>query len=308
MAEMSNDQYKALNQNKGSGRTWIFVALGVLILGLGVAVYFNMKQSEQNEFIQAELNDTYSKLEGMNTELQDKIEEIEKLGGDVNQLRQIKDEMETEMEALKKDNQIAWAQYKKIQNKVEGYRELLIMKDEEIAKLTAMTEELLTENTDLKNEKNVLNDSISELDLTRQKLQEKVNMASRLKAENIKVYGVNRRGKERDGDLKARQIEQLKIEFNIAENEVAPIEGKDVLIRILEPEGNVLFDVARGSGTFMHNGKEEFYTAKQEILFDNTKQQLTFFYEKGGEFDPGQHKLEIYTDGYIMGIEPFMVK
>ena len=289
-------------------KIWLFSLIGLLIVVLGISIYYNVDLSENKKFMEAELESTYTEIEDMRDELDSKIIQLEKLGEDVDSLRIIRGEMETEMEELKRNNQIAWNQYRKIQNKVEGYRELLVMKDKEIANLKALNDELLSENKDLKVEKNSLNDSISELSRTKTELAEKVAVASQLQAENIKVYAVNRRGKEREGEFKARQIEKLKVNFNIAKNDVAPVEGKDILIRILQPEGKVLFDVARGSGTFMYNGREEFFTAKQEILFDNTEQELTFFYEKGSEFAPGQHTLEVYTDGYIMGSENFYVK
>lgn len=306
----ANEPRKTYGNDNGTNKnkTWIIAGLILLIVVLGVSLYFNYSQNKENAFMEAELDDTYQQLESMRSELDSKIVEIERLGGDVEELRIAREEMDLQLEELKNNNQMAWSQYNRIKNRVEGYRELLILKDQEIDKLKQVNEVLLTENTTLKEEKNQLNDSINQLATTRNKLEEKVEIASRLKAEDIKVFAVNRRGKEREGEFRARQIEQLKVEFSIAENDVAPIEGKDILIRVLEPEGNVLFDVARGSGTFMYNGKEEFYTAKQEILFDNTGQQLTFQYEKGSEFIEGQHTVEIYTDGYIMGSETFVVK
>ncbi|HYC85583.1 MAG TPA: chromosome segregation protein SMC, partial [Chryseosolibacter sp.] len=86
------------------------------------------------------------------------------------------------------------------------------------------------------------------------------------------------------------------------------IEGKKIMIRIIDENNQVIFDVARGSGTFIYNGKEEFYTAAQEILFDNTHQKLTFTYDKGSEYATGTYTLEIYTDDYLMGKGEFVVK
>jgi len=80
------------------------------------------------------------------------------------------------------------------------------------------------------------------------------------------------------------------------------------MIRIVDENGQVLFDVARGSGTFLFNGKEEFYTESQDVLFDNTKQKLSFLYDKGSEYASGTYKLEVYTDDYLMGAGQFTVK
>lgn len=303
MSEKTPDTNNKAKSNKG-----VFIVIGILAATLLVAGYFIYDLNKDKKFIAAELESTSTELTQMQTELDEKIIQLERLGENVDSLKAVRASMETEIEELKNSNQIAWSSYKKIKDKVEGYAQLLKMKDKEIANLKAVNTELLSENTDLKTEKNQLNDSISELAQTQQKLTEKVEMASRLKAENIQVFGVNSRGKEREGEFRSRQADKLKVAFNIGENEVAPVEGKEILVRVVDPEGNVLFDVARGSGSFMYNGKEEFYTAQQEILFDNSRQQLTFMYEKGSEFNPGKHKVEIFTDGYIMGVEEFYVK
>ena len=98
------------------------------------------------------------------------------------------------------------------------------------------------------------------------------------------------------------------MEFNIAENKVAPIEGKKILVRIIDENGQPIFDTTKGSGTFMLGNKEEFYTSAQEILFDNTGQKLVFVYDKGSDYTAGTYLVEIYTDGYLMGSTQFAVK
>ena len=241
------------------------------------------------------MEETYNKLESISNELELKIEEISKLGGDVEELRLAKEELEAERDKLQESSDVGWARLYKIRDKVEGYETLLREKEEEIQRLTAVNEELLSENTDLKVTQNMLSDSIQELAETSEKLGEKVALASTLKAENIKISAVNKRGREKEGEFRNRNIESLKVGFNLADNTVAPIEGKDIRIRIIEPEGNVLFDVSHGSGTFMVNGREEFYTANQEILFDNTMQQITFLYDKGSDYITGDHTVEIYA-------------
>ena len=160
----------------------------------------------------------------------------------------------------------------------------------------------------MKTQKNQLGDSINRLSQTREDLATKVAIASQLKAENVSIVGLNERGRERESPFKSRQVGKLRIEFNIAENNVAPIEGKKIMIRIIDENNQVLFDVARGSGTFLYQGKEEFYTASQEILFDNTRQKLTYIYDKGSDYAPGNYTLEIYSDDYLMGTGTFVVK
>lgn len=295
---------------KKSNKNIIIISiLSVVILVQFVKMYFDHKEKQADEITIAsteeELASTLQQLNTIKTELDQKIVEIQKLGGDVTELQKAKTEIESE---LKKSRRANGQVIKELKDRVEGYEELLKLKDEELDKLKSVNKVLLSENTTLKTEKNQLGDSISKLAQTKEELASKVTLASQLKAENISIKAVNDKGKERESPFKNRQLEKLKVDFNLAENNVAPIEGKKIMIRIIDQNSQVLFDVSRGSGTFIYNGKEEFYTASQEILFDNTKQKLTYLYEKGSEYAAGAYILEIYCEDYKIGSGKFEVK
>jgi len=295
---------------KGSNKsTILLIIFAIIIVVQGIKIYLDHQESVARESQLAstedELATTMQRLTDISAELDEKIKAIDSLGGDIADLQLAKEEIEKELARTQKATRSTIAALK---DKVDGYELLLKAKDKEITKLKEINTALLSENTNLKTDKNVLSDSINQLNVSKDELASKVAIASQLKAENIQILGVNKRGKERESPFKSRQAEKLKVVFNIAENNVAPIEGKNILIRIVDGNGQVIFDVSRGSGTFMWNGKEEFYTANQEILFDNTKQQLTFEYEKGSEFEEGIYTLEVYTDDYKMGVKDFEVK
>ncbi|CAD5282921.1 MULTISPECIES: chromosome segregation protein SMC [unclassified Imperialibacter] len=287
----------------------IVIALAILLLlalvKIGIDYSTNKSLTADNMAKQEELTETYFSLDSVSSELDKRIQTITELGGEIDTLLKVKEQLEKEKEAIRTRSNREIGQLKA---RVEGYRELLVAQDEEITKLRAINEKLLTENTGLKEEKNELTASIRDLNQSKNKLEEKVALASQLKVENMVIAAVNSRGKETIGEFKNRQVESIKVTFNIAENKVAPVDGKDVLVRIVAPDGNVLFDVTRGSGTFLFDNREMYYTAKQEILFDNTRQKLSFLYDKGSEYAVGIHKVEVYTDGYLMGAGSFTVK
>ena len=284
-----------------------FMAIVIIIQGIKIYLDTKEKQDVRTQLIttEEELATTMQRLKDINTELDEKIAQVEKLGGDVSDLEQAKSKIEEE---LKRTKRATGKEIKALKDRVEGYELLLKNKDTEIQKLQSVNKELLTENRSLKTEKNQLGDSLNRLSQSKDELAGKVAIASQLKAENIRIVALNDRGKERPSPFRAKQISQLRIEFNLAENSVAPIEGKKIMIRIIDENGQVLFDVARGSGTFIFDGKEEFYTAAQEVLFDNTRQKLTYVYDKGSEYSPGTYTLEIYTDDYLIGRGDFVVK
>lgn len=287
----------------------IIALLSIVIIIQFVNSYFNRQEHQElvaeHSSTEEELATTMHRLDEISKELDLKIAEIEKLGGDITELTQAKQEIETELKRTRRANgQVI----KELKDKVEGYETLLRTKDEEIEKLKTLNKELFSENVTLKTEKNQLGDSINRLSQTKDQLVEKVVIASQLKAENIRIVALNERGRERESPFRSRQVGQLKIDFNLAENNVAPIEGKKIMIRIIDENGQVLFDVARGSGTFIYEGKEEFYTASQEILFDNTRQKLSYLYDKGSDYAAGTYTLEVYCDNYKMGSGQFIVK
>src|SRR5688572_4270817 len=311
MSETTNTPVSPAPETKKSSKnTIIIVVMGIIILVQAFYLFFKVPQEKQEirtelASTEQELASTMQRMNEIRAELDEKIAEVQKLGGDVSDLQKAKEEVEAE---LKRNKRATGKEIKALKDKVEGYELLLKNKDEEIEKLKNVNKALLSENTNLKTQKNQLGDSISQLTQTQEELAAKVTIASQLKAENVKIVALNDRGKERESPFKSRQVGKIKAEFNLAENDVAPIEGKKIMIRIIDENGQVIFDVARGSGTFIYNGKEEFYTASQEILYDNTRQRLTFLYEKGSEYTSGNYTLEIYTDDYMMGRGEFSVK
>ncbi|GCC53378.1 hypothetical protein SanaruYs_36210 [Chryseotalea sanaruensis] len=295
---------------KRNNKNIIFIALLILIIVVQSVKIFLDAQDKvelkaENETTEQELASTMQRLTEIQQELDTKIAEIEKLGGDVTELQRAKADVEKQLRIKTKatGNLIA-----ELRSKVEGYEELLELKDEEIEKLKNVNKELLSENTTLKTQKNKLGDSINRLEQKATELASKVTIASQLKAENFKIVAVSDRNRERESPFRVRQIAKLKVEFSLAENNVAPIEGKKIMIRVVDQNGQVLFDVNKGSGTFIFQGKEEFFTASQEILFDNSKQRLTFVYDKGSDYAEGNYILEVYTDDYLMGRGAFEVK
>jgi peptidoglycan hydrolase CwlO-like protein len=300
---------EATTPRKNNKAAVAIALLSIVVIIQSIKIWMDYKEKiEVREVLvttESELTETLQRLDEIRVELNEKITEIEKLGGDVKDLQKAKAEVESELRSAKKR---FGKDISELKDRVEGYEELLELKDVEIEKLKTVNQELFTENRSLKSRQNKLSDSINRLAQNKEELVNKVALASQLKAENVAIASVNSRGKENDSPFRSRQLEKLKVEFNIAENKVAPIEGKTIMVRITDENGQPIFDMTRGSGTFQLNGREEFYTSSQEILFDNTKQKLTFMYEKGSEYASGVYSVEIYTDGYLMGRSQFTVR
>lgn len=300
-------------QNKSGKRDQIriilIIAIVIIVAGAGYKIYTD---SQDRQALQAEYDQTREKLTGqldsIGSELSTKILEIAELGGDIDSLVTLKDSITSQRDQLQRTRRANKALIQRLDKKVTGYQELLVAKDEQIAELRKLNEDLLEENTGLKEDKNELSATIRAAEEEQRKLEQKISLAAKLRAENVKLFNVNKRGKEKEGDFRARQAQKVKVTFNLADNDVAPVAGHQIMIQLVDPAGNVVFDVARGSGSFKVDGKEQFYTAMQEILFDNTKQELTFVYDKGSAFEKGDYKIIILSDTYEIGQTGFNVR
>jgi uncharacterized phage infection (PIP) family protein YhgE len=295
---------------KKSNRSSITIAiLLVIILVQSVKIFLDYKEKvevkEELATTTEDLASTMQRLNDVQQELDQKIAEITKLGGDITELQKAKAEVDAE---LRRSYARRTKDIKELKDRLEGYEELLKIKDDEIEKLKSLNNQLFSENRNLKTTQNTLNDSLNKVTKNKEELASKVAIASQLKAENIAVVSVNSKDKEREPPFRKRNLEKIKVQFSIGDNKVAPIEGKKILIRVIDENGQPIFDTTKGSGTFMLNGKEEFYTASQEILFDNTGQKLVYIYDKGSEYTAGMYQVEVYTDGYLMGTAQFQVK
>ncbi len=310
MEEQNSPEEQPSYMEPKKNRTPLFLIVTFLLLAAVIFFYYQNQQLEEEKERQfQEILTTQAKLDSIGDELDIRIQTIKDLGGEVDTLEAIKAQLEADKKQLLVDAQYQRGRITKLNNRVAGYKELLVLKDEEIEQLKVLNEQLSEENSSLKVEKDQLNQTVQQLEENKKELASKVAMASRLEIEGMNVIAINDKGRERDGgEYRNRHIEQLKIQFTVVENEIAPIEGKDLLLRVIAPDGNVLFDVTRGSGSFTFENRELFYTATQEILYDRNSQLVTFLYDKGSDYAVGQHKVEVYTDDYLMGSGTFMVK
>jgi hypothetical protein len=79
-------------------------------------------------------------------------------------------------------------------------------------------------------------------------------------------------------------------------------------LRMLDPQGNVISDMATGSGVFNFGGKETVYTAKQSVFYDNSGQNVDFIYSRGANYTKGKYAIELYSEGFSVGRGSFDVK
>lgn len=306
---MNTNFEKEKSTNTEKGKNILIIVLIILVIISGIKLYSDSvnhsKKTEEILLLSEKNREINQRLDSITFQLDLRIQEIEKLGGDISTLQKIKDQLISERNLEK--NRSA-EEISVLNTKINTYTSVLQVKDQEIVRLKQINQQLYSENKDLKTSQADFEETVVKLNLKKAELEEKVNIAARLKAENVVIAAVNSRGREREDGFKNRQLERLKITFNLADNKVAKKGSHNIYVQIIAPNNQPIFDIARGSGTFKIDGREDFYTVQQDIFFDNTKQTLTYFYEKGSKYVEGTHQVRIFADDYQIGIGSFEIK
>ncbi len=314
---MAENRTQAEEPKKSGSNKGLLIAFIIILAAInGVQLFFNLSQNKTIKQQTSTLADNKTSIDSLNVQLETAIkdlnarkDEIAQLGGDTTRLGEQIRQLIKEKKQLQASSYNYQKKYNDIKDKIEAANRIREDADKEVERLKVM---LAQQDTIITNQKVTIvqrEDSIIKITTEKNKLAEKVAIASVLKAENFKIEALNAKGKaDTDGEFKAKKIDKVRVSFTLAENKVAEKGGREVIFRLIEPDGAALFDLANGGGSFQFEGKEVFYTMKQTILFENKGQKVTYEYKKGSPFKAGNHKVEIYTEGFKIGEATFLVK
>ena len=277
------------------------------------------------------IKDAKDRLDSISNQLEVRMIQIKKLGGRVNELEAARQQILGDQKAISENPEMGQIE---IQRKLAYYLRLIGQKDVEIKKLRKENFVLLARNDSLSREAKILQDGLSNvqkalrdssltfgvkqkelsersriLEVRNQELSDKVNVAAALRAEGVNVYAISTRGKESGAqNQKAKKLEKIRVIFHLQENPLATKEIKTVFLRIIEPTGVTLSDYSIGSGTFPFKGKDLVYTAKQRIFYENNHQSVEFIYSRPNSYREGRHEIELYAEGFLIGLGSFEVR
>lgn len=305
------------NQNKSSKLGLIALAAISAILAV---LYYRSTESitEKEAEIQkqvVELTASNVKLDSISAQLDAKIAEIQSLGGEVDDLLEVKSKLEKDKKELAAGNL-------SMLTKISEYEAILTEKDAMIAELkkengiltennqalNTKNETLNTENTSLKTDNANLNSNLEKSKSENEELSKTVAIGAQLKAINLSVVSVNAKGKvDSKPPFKAKKIETLRIGFNLAKNPITKLESKKIYLRILDGAGAIVSDNAAGSGVFTFNGKETVYTSSAIVNYNQNEPSVAISYNKGTGFKLGTYSVELYSEGFKIGSGSFVV-
>lgn len=305
------------------------VLVAVLAITSGILGYLLLDSKtaikNQTEVINQKVEELASarvRLDSIGSQLDAKIAQIKVLGGNVESLEAAKRQLESDKIQLKKVGSFSKQKY---DVKIADFVTLLAAKDAELVQLKKENVELVAKNKDLfsqngtltnenmglKTSKQQLADSVDDAYRRNRELTAKVTRASALQAQFVQALALSDKNKERDGGVyRASKVDKIKVIFQLQPNPIAKQDVKTIFMRVMDPDGAVLYDSAVGSGNFDMFGKESTYTAKTDVQFVNTGQGVEIIYGRGSaiQYREGHYKIELYSEGFKIGEGSFDIK
>ena len=240
----------------------------------------------------------FSSMEELNTDLNDSISA---------QKSKIEN-MLVELEKEKGNKRYYARKVRELNDETETLR--AIMKDY-IRTIDSLHTENVILKTDLNNTQVDLTNMTSDRDNIKteaEKLEEKVNAGSKLIANGILSEGIKERG---SGSFKpttrASRCTHIRSCFNIGKNKIANKGKKVVYMRIITPQGSILYSSNSNTLT-TQKGKSLLYSDKKTINYQNQELDICIFYKLKKEITKGNYIAELWCEGVRIGKNEFSLK
>lgn len=173
----------------------------------------------------------------------------------------------------------------------------------QIDSLNRANEQLKVEKNEAVKKYRQASTTAASLKREKEKLTERVTLASKLDATSISVTPVNSRGKLAK---RIKKMEQFVINFKIAKNVTAPVGEKVVYVRIMKPDDDIL--VKNRGDVFTFEGKDINYSIKKMIEYEGEEVPVTMYWNIEEFLSPGTYRVDIFADGNLIGQRSFTLE
>jgi len=301
---------KGQGNNKNS-KTWMIIAILLLIVVAGLLIYFMPKinsykelateKEKQRTILQYELNEMMAAHDSIKTEY-----------GQLADSLKIKDSIiQANAKEIKQLLNYKWDYYK-VNKKLDLLRKITQGYVHQLDSVYTVNRELKEENEKIRQQYAKEQDRTRELTRDKEDLIEKVNVATSLKAYNVEATTVRFTGSGRARETdKANKVERVKVCFTLGENKLIEPGLKPLYIRILRPDNVVVTQKVGGDYTFEFQGQTIEYTSRKEVNYQNEAMDICLNWDKKSDTEAamvGVYKVTVYAEDYLIGEDTFELR
>lgn len=320
------------NNNSNSNSKRLLTIAGIIIvLLLGTNIFLFVNKFQQGNTIEKQGQEITS-VQKLNEELEKQYNEansqLEEMKGTNAELNALIDKQKEDLAQQKdkiaglikngKDLKAARTELDKLRAQVADYVA-------QITDLKSKNEQLTNANTQLVSEKTALAENLSSeikakedvitakqaVEEKNTQLAKKVDIASCVKVSDIfaQGYTIKDSGKEVKKDY-AKNVQRLKICFNLTQNEVVPGGDEQFYIRVINPTGETMTIESNGGGIFKSNTNNEQipYTQVKAVSYNNDAMNVCTVWDPGVALKNGNYDVEIWNKGFLAGKGTFTLK
>ena len=291
------------SDQNNSKRRVLPLILGILLMvSMGLNVYLFTRSHEAESLVderEMEVDSLVDIKTSVENDYQSITFELDQFKGKNLQLDSLLEKANSDIEKQKKKIDKLLKENKDLPLIRRQMEELKAIRDQ----YRIQIEQLIKENKELKFENVNLTQEVDNLSKTTKQLNEKVEIASALRGESltVKAYRDTSKGKFEETE-KAKRVTRISAEFVIAENKVAKSGSRELVFRVLKPDGLVMSDPNAASGSFTRDdGRKVEYTQRRNVEYSNQRTDVKFECKAGEELSPGLYLAEVYLDGKMMG-------
>jgi len=292
----SNQKIKTLRR--------IIILLLLLFLISAIVMIWSMRQQSE----------TYTQNFQMKTELAQLMSEHEAIRAENIQFQAELTERDSIILASSAEIQrliIDQADYRRIRRQLDLLRNITQDYVRRIDSLIIVNEELALENEEMRKEITVERQRYRELSQVRTQLDDKVAMASTFRAYNLRAYTLRVRGTSETVTDRAVRADRIMVEFTLSENRIVPAGPRTIYVRIARPDEVVIL-AGEGEGySFELNGNRLQFTIRENIVYDNTAQNIRMSWTKRDARAPamvGVYTVTVFMDNQEIGRTFFELK
>lgn len=190
--------------------------------------------------------------------------------------------------------------YKK---EISTMREIMKSYIVQIDSLNTRNQILSAENTEIKQQMRQVEQNNESLSQEKNELSSKVEVASIIRAREIKPIPLNSKRKETD---RLERFEKLEIAFILNENHIVEPGKRTVYMRVTRPDGLVI--TSSPDNVFEVEGDKMIFTESRTVEYLNRDVEISIFVDNNGDFIKGTYGVDLYLDGHHIGSSSFMLE
>ncbi len=294
-----------------NSNTLMYIVLVILALGIiGLSIKL-LSVSKEIKVLKVEKEQQKIELQKELDSLVAQHEKIKMEYGELSDSLAVKDSIiEANAKEIKKLLNTKW-EYYKVKKKLARLQKIAQTYVRQMDSLYTVNHELTEENLKIKEEIKLEKQKNRQLEQVKEKLTEKVEIASTLHAYNTKATPVHIKGngKERATD-KVSRVDKIKVCFTIGKNDIVEPGTKTVYVRIAQPDKKILVKGRSDKYSFIFKGEKLQYSIKKDFDYNQESIDMCVYWTRRStqELKPGLYHVDLFVGDNEIGHTTFTLK